>query len=115
MMAEFHLAQDSTREESLHLEEKNRELMEKQEYEIQLATLTERNRIARRYFWQCGSSPHSFSIPDRSHASCVEEQEELAAQLASIKTTLDDAMTNVRSSVHDLHENLWTCRWSSHA
>ena len=47
MMAEFHLAQDSTREESLHLEEKNRELMEKQEYEIQLATLTERNRIAR--------------------------------------------------------------------
>ena len=38
---------DNAKEISLHLEQKNKELLEKQDYEIQVATLNERNRIAR--------------------------------------------------------------------
>ena len=38
---------DAGRELNLLLEQKNRDLMEKQDYEIRLATLNERNRIAR--------------------------------------------------------------------
>ena len=36
---------DNAKEISLHLEQKNKELLEKQDYEIQVATLNERNRI----------------------------------------------------------------------
>ena len=104
MMAEFHLAQDSTREESLHLEEKNRELMEKQEYEIQLATLTERNRIAREIHDNVGHLLTRSLFQIGAMQVIWKSQKELSEQLASVKTTLDDAMTNVRSSVHDLHE-----------
>jgi signal transduction histidine kinase len=38
---------DTTREISLKLENQNKKLMEKQDYEVHLATITERNRIAR--------------------------------------------------------------------
>jgi signal transduction histidine kinase len=44
---EYIALRDTAKEFSLQLESKNKELMEKQDYEINLATLNERNRIAR--------------------------------------------------------------------
>lgn len=104
MMAQFHLSQDSTREESLHLEQKNKELLEKQEYEIQLATLTERNRIAREIHDNVGHLLTRSLFQISAMQVIWKEQKELAAQLTAVKSTLDDAMNNVRSSVHNLHE-----------
>lgn len=104
MMTEFHNSQDSTREKSLHLEQKNRELLEKQEYEIQLATLTERNRIAREIHDNVGHLLTRSLFQIRAMQVIWKEREELAAQLSAVKSTLDDAMDNVRSSVHNLHE-----------
>ena len=45
--SQYQEAQDGARELSLHLERQNRELLDKQDYEVRLATLNERNRIAR--------------------------------------------------------------------
>ncbi|MFQ7549831.1 MAG: sensor histidine kinase [Blautia marasmi] len=104
MMTEFHNSQDSTREESLYLEQRNRELLEKQEYEIQLATLTERNRIAREIHDNVGHLLTRSLFQIRAMQVVWKEQEELAAQLSAVKSTLDDAMNNVRSSVHNLYE-----------
>ncbi|WP_158661486.1 sensor histidine kinase [Blautia marasmi] len=104
MMTEFHSSQDSTREESLYLEQRNRELLEKQEYEIQLATLTERNRIAREIHDNVGHLLTRSLFQIRAMQVVWKEQEELAAQLSAVKSTLDDAMNNVRSSVHNLYE-----------
>jgi signal transduction histidine kinase len=47
LRGEYIALRDSTKEFSLLLENKNKDLMEKQDYEINLATLNERNRIAR--------------------------------------------------------------------
>ena len=99
-----HSSQDSTREESLYLEQRNRELLEKQEYEIQLATLTERNRIAREIHDNVGHLLTRSLFQIRAMQVVWKEQEELAAQLSAVKSTLDDAMNNVRSSVHNLYE-----------
>ena len=44
---EYFALTDSAREQSMSLTRRNRELMEKQDYEVRLATLRERNRIAR--------------------------------------------------------------------
>lgn len=38
---------DTTKEIAMQLKQQNRDLMEKQDYEINIATLNERNRIAR--------------------------------------------------------------------
>ena len=47
ILEDYKEQRDSSRELELQLKEKNRSLIETQDYEIRLATLKERNRIAR--------------------------------------------------------------------
>ena len=95
---------DNAKEISLHLEQKNKELLEKQDYEIQVATLNERNRIAREIHDSVGHLL-SRSILQLGALKAVHRQEpELNAQLDTLKSTLSQAMDSIRESVHDLHE-----------
>ena len=95
---------DNAKEISLHLEQKNKELLEKQDYEIQVATLNERNRIAREIHDSVGHLL-SRSILQLGALKAVHRQEpELNAQLDTLKSTLSPAMDSIRKSVHDLHE-----------
>jgi signal transduction histidine kinase len=101
---EFHQMQDRTKEKALHLERKNHELMEKQDYEVRLATLRERNRIAREIHDNVGHLL-TRSILQVSALQVVSLQDEKTKEeLTSIKSTLSHAMDSIRSSVHDLHE-----------
>lgn len=95
---------DYGEEVRISLREKNRDLLEKQDYEIHLATLRERNRIAREIHDHVG---HMLSrcILQTGALSMVHEEEPLHSQLASIGETLDAAMNNIRESVHDLHDD----------
>ena len=101
---EFYALTDSAGERSLNLERRNAELMEKQDYEVHLATLKERNRIAREIHDNVGHmltrSILQLSALLLTRASGSEEQNELR----SIKDTLAEAMDSVRDSVHDLHD-----------
>lgn len=100
----FHQMTDITKETALHLEKKNTELMEKQDYEISLATLAERNRIAREIHDNVGHLL-TRSILQVGALQVVHRQEpELSAQLEQLGGTLSVAMDNIRTSVHDLHE-----------
>ena len=47
MKRDYCRLRDNTKETAIQLEKKNQDLMEKQDYELNLATLAERNRIAR--------------------------------------------------------------------
>ena len=79
-------------------------LLEKQDYEIQVATLNERNRIAREIHDSVGHLL-SRSILQLGALKAVHRQEpELNAQLDTLKSTLSQAMDSIRESVHDLHE-----------
>lgn len=95
---------DSAREIALQLENKNKELLEKQDYEINLATLNERNRIAREIHDQVGHllTRAILQLGALLIRTSGSEQRE---SLQSVKNTLGESMDAIRYSLHDLHES----------
>lgn len=103
MEKEYHRLRDNAKEISLQLEKQNKELLEKQDYEIHLATLTERNRIARDIHDNVG---HLLSrcILQIGALLAINKDELTKESLTLVKDTLSEAMDSIRASVHDLHE-----------
>ena len=95
--------QDDSKERSLLLSQKNKALQEKQDYEIYLATLRERNRIAREIHDNVGHML-SRSILQMGALITIHKEEPLHGQLAGVGETLNQAMNSIRESVHDLHD-----------
>lgn len=100
---EYYELQYNAKEISMQLEKKNKSLMEKQDYEINLATLNERNRIARDIHDNVGHML-SRSILQVGALLTINKDEKIKQSLNSIKDTLTEAMDNIRNSVHNLHE-----------
>lgn len=99
----YHNLRDNSKEMSLQLERKNHELLEKQDYEINLATLRERNRIARDIHDNVGHLL-SRSILQVGALLAINKDELTKESLKLIKNTLSEAMDSIRTSVHNLHE-----------
>ena len=95
---------DTDTELKLVMEQRNRELLEKQENEIYLATLRERNRIAREIHDNVGHML-SRSILQVGALATICKEETIRQQLAGINDTLNQAMNSIRESVHDLHDD----------
>ena len=93
---------DISREAALLLEKKNRELIEKQDYEIRLATLNERGRIAREIHDHVGHLL-SRSILQIGALMVTASNEEEKVNLSTLHETLSQAMDRIRTGVHDLH------------
>lgn len=104
MEENFRLLRDSATEYNLLLQQKNKDLIEKQNHEIHIATLKERNRIAREIHDNVGHML-SRSILQAGALSAVNQQENLKAPLKDLTETLSTAMTSVRESVHNLHDD----------
>lgn len=100
---EYYKLRDNTKEISIQLEKQNKELLEKQDYEINLATLTERNRIARDIHDNVGHLL-SRSILQIGALLVINKDEQSKESLIIIKDTLSEAMDSIRDSVHNLHE-----------
>jgi len=100
---EFIINRDNSAELTIALKNKNRYLIEKQDNEIYLATLHERNRIAREIHDNVGHML-SRSILQIGAVLTINKDEELQLHIKGIKDTLDMAMTSIRTSVHDLHD-----------
>lgn len=94
---------DDSYEISLRLEQQNRELLEKQDYEVRLATMNERNRIAREIHDQVGHLL-SRSILQIGALMVAESNPGQREHLSSVRDTLAQAMDSIRNSVHNLHE-----------
>jgi len=86
------------------LKDKNRSIQESQNYEIHNATLKERNRIAREIHDNVGHLL-SRSILMTGALKAINKEEPLRPQIDMLDETLNQAMDNIRSSVHDLHDN----------
>lgn len=99
----FKKTRDDEVEHNLLLKEKNQALLEKQDYEIYTATLKERNRIAREIHDNVGHML-SRSILLTGAVKTVNKDPSLIPSLEQLENTLNTAMTNVRESVHDLHD-----------
>ncbi len=96
--------QDTSTEHALSLKEKNKELIEKQDYEIHLATLSERTRIAREIHDNVGHIL-TRAILQLGALLTIYKEEPLQGQLKDVNANLNEAMNNIRESVHDLHDN----------
>ncbi|WP_302626937.1 sensor histidine kinase [uncultured Eubacterium sp.] len=95
---------DTSKERDMLLREKNKELLEKQDYEVYLATLKERNRIAREIHDNVGHML-TRSILQVGALKTIYKEEPLQSQLESVNDTLNLAMTSIRKSVHNLHDD----------
>lgn len=95
---------DEVTEKNMKLAGQNLSLAQAQYNEIHLATLRERNRIAREIHDNVGHML-TRSLLQSGALMIVNKDESLKEPLESLKATLDSAMTSIRQSVHDLHDD----------
>lgn len=103
LRAKYNELLDEAREMSLHMRKQNRELIEKQDFELSNATLNERNRIAREIHDNVGHLLSS-AILQSGAMMTINKDENMANSLKTLKDTLNQAMDSIRASVHQLHD-----------
>lgn len=86
------------------LRAQNRDLLEKQDYEIKNATLDERNRIARDIHDTVGHLISS-SLLQIGALLAICKDDTTKAALTTVKDTLSTGMDNIRASIHNIHED----------
>lgn len=101
---EVKLARDSGIENEIVLKKRNKILIDRQDDEISLAMLDERNRISREIHDNVGHLL-TRSLYQLSAMQVIHKNDgQIGTELADLKATLTDAMDSIRSSVHNLHD-----------
>ncbi len=95
---------DEVAEKNLELDDRNRELADAQDNEVRIATLRERNRIAREIHDNVGHML-TRSLLQSGALIIINKDENMKEPLEELRSTLDSAMTSIRQSVHDLHDD----------
>lgn len=95
---------DELRERELALEAKNRDLLDAQDYEVRLATLSERARIAREIHDNVGHLLTRAVVQVEAYR-VVHAGEPAEKDLAAVADTVRAALDEVRASVHDLRDD----------
>lgn len=95
---------DRSEEVNILLTEKNKYLCERREHEIRIAVLTERNRIAREIHDNVGHML-SRTLLQTGALLIINKDEKLRPELENVKNTLNEAMTSIRESVHNLRDD----------
>lgn len=96
---------DELQERALALEARNRDLADRQDYEVELATLAERARIAREIHDNVGHQLTRASLQTEALRVVHANEPSVAADFADVKHTVDEALQLVRASVHALNDN----------
>lgn len=95
---------DTSTELNLVMEARNREIQLNQDNQVHLATLQERNRIAREIHDNVGHML-TRSILMVGAYLMITKDEQAKEGLLELKGTLGEAMDSIRNSIHDLHED----------
>lgn len=96
---------DELQERALVLEARNRDLADRQGYEVELATLAERARIAREIHDNVGHQLTRASLQAEALRVVHADEPGVAVDFADVKRTVDEALQLVRASVHALNDN----------
>jgi len=94
---------DDSVEKEMMLKKNNAKLLESQNDQIYIATLKERNRIAREIHDNVGHML-SRSILQVGALLAICKEDAVKPHLETLKNTLNEAMNSIRDSVHDLHD-----------
>ena len=103
-VASLSAMRDEAVDKNENLFEKNIRLLEAQDNEVRLATLGERNRIAREIHDNVGHLL-TRSLLQAGALGIINKDEDLKEPIDELKETLNTAMTSIRQSVHDLHDD----------
>lgn len=104
LYSRYQKTRDDDTELQILLKERNRSLLEKQDYEIYAATLKERNRIAREIHDNVGHLlTRSILLVGALKTVCTVPS--CQEPLDQLDTTLNQAMDSIRDSVHNLHDS----------
>lgn len=95
---------DNSEEVNILLTEKNRYLHEQMNQEVNIAVLSERNRIAREIHDNVGHML-SRTLLQMGALMVINKDENVRTELENVKGTLNEAMTSIRESVHNLHDD----------
>ena len=104
LQKQYRRLRDDSEEKNALLSSKNSELLQARDVEIHNAQLSERNRIAREIHDNVGHTL-SRAILQMGALLAIHKEEPVHGQLEEVRQTLDSAMNNIRSSVHDLHDD----------
>ncbi len=94
---------DTARELSIKLEKQNSDLIEKQDGEVYMAALNERNRIAREIHDNVGHLLSS-SILQAGALKIINHDDKIVSNINTLNETLTKAMNSIRDSVHELYD-----------
>lgn len=96
-------ALDDSKELALLQEEKNRSILENQDYEINIATLSERNRISKEIHDHIGHVL-SRSLIQIGALLTINKEPLIQEELTSLKNSLSEGMDSIRASIHNMHD-----------
>lgn len=99
----YHQTLNDSKELVLIEEEKNRSILENQDYEINIATLNERNRIAKEIHDHIGHLL-SRSLIQIGALLTLEKNPLIKEELTSLKDSLSEGMDSIRTSIHNMHD-----------
>ncbi|MDO4317360.1 MAG: histidine kinase [Lachnospiraceae bacterium] len=103
LTAELRLLRDNAKERQQIAEDNYRLLQSQQDALVSVATLRERNRIAREIHDSVGHLL-TRSILQVGALKTLQKDASLLPSLSALQDTLNTAMTGIRQSVHDLHD-----------
>jgi signal transduction histidine kinase len=103
LKGEYNDLRDTSTAMSLLLEEKNQSLLKNQDYEINLATLNERNRISKEIHDNIGHLL-SRALLQVGAMLTIAKEELLREGLSDLKTSLSDGMDQIRNSIHNMYD-----------
>jgi signal transduction histidine kinase len=100
---DYYELRDSSTQMSLLLEEKNQSLLQNQDYEINLATLNERNRISKEIHDNIGHLL-SRALLQVGALLTITMEEITKDGLSSLKVSLSSGMDQIRNSIHNMYD-----------
>lgn len=103
MKLDYNEQRDASKELSLLQEERNQSLLENQDYEINVATLNERNRISKEIHDNIGHIL-SRALLQIGALLMVTKDETEKEGLTTLKTSLSQGMDSIRSSIHNMYD-----------
>lgn len=104
LLVTYYNYRDESTQSERYLKEKNAALILQQDYEISLAMASERNRIARDIHDNVGHML-TRSILQTGAIQVINQNPDLDRQIQELQHTLNTAMTSIRNSVHNLHQD----------
>lgn len=103
LLVEYNTMRDTSYELSLIQEEKNRHVLENQDYEINLAMLNERNRISKEIHDNIGHLL-SRSLLQIGALLTITKDDTTKEVLSDLRDSISGGMDSIRASIHNMHD-----------